>query len=295
MKKRFTGLFLVIVLTISTIIPAFAMHGTADLPECYDSCSFEDGSVLGASILDNGNVLITLSKDNILLEATEIDYIRKVLLFTDASNEGKARCTKKIPFSSYMACDSLPDKNIAIAASGTYTKFGKVSFRGQIGIDFYSTPEADVYVRHNTPSDTIRQTVHVGNTSSVTSLVGLIVSALAMKYPEITAVKSFLISLGLLAADGMLTVTVDYVELESKKYGENIKAVYNGKSQEYTEGARFVTTGNIEENGKYANRVFYDGLCEKHVRDAKTEFCSGIYNVFFRGYGTLRSMTFSKQ
>lgn len=90
MKNRFTGLFLIIALTISMITPAIAINRTDDLFECYDSCSFEDGSVLGVSVPDNGNVLISLSKDNVLLESTEIDYIRKVLLFTDVSNESRA-------------------------------------------------------------------------------------------------------------------------------------------------------------------------------------------------------------
>lgn len=275
--------------------PAFAMNKTAELFEYYDTCSFEDGSILEASILDNGNLLISLSKDNILLESTEIDYTRRVLLFTDASNDSKTHYIKEIPFSSYMEYNSLGNEDLSTLANGTYTQFGKVSFRGQIGTDYFSTPKADVYVRHNAPGDKVLQTVHVSNVSSVTTLVSIVVSALAIVRPEITAIKSFLITLGLIVADGSISTTIDNIELEAIRYGENIKAVYNGKSHEYTEGARIKASGNIKVNGKHANQVFYDGLCEKHVRDAKIEFCSDIYSTFFRGYGTLRGMTFSEK
>lgn len=293
MKKRVIGVFLIVAIAISMFTPALAANKISETIQYYDSCTLADGSVLAVSTLGNGNVLVTLTKDNVLLESTEIDYAKKVLLFTDTSTRSRASHTKEIPFSSYMTYESQPSKGKPAAAKGSYTKFGQVSFRTQISTDYYSTPKADVSVRHNTPGDKIVQTVNVKGTHSLTTLISLFVSALAIVRPEITAVKGFLITLGLVAADGILTNTVDNVELEAIRYGENIKVTYNGDSKEYPEGARIVTTADIKKNGKHADKVFYDGLCEKRVRDCNLEYCSCIYNTFFTGYGTLRSMSFT--
>ena len=274
--------------------PAFASNAASEAVVYYDSCTLEDGSVLAVSTLGIGNVVITLKKDNVLLESTEIDYNREVLVVTNATATTRSRSsnTREIPFSSYITKKPQSNTNKPAAARGKYTKFGYVSFRGQIRTDYFFTPKAEVQVRHNTPGDPVYQRVRVSNVSEVTTLIGLVVSALSIEFPVITAVRGFLISLGLITGNAIIAGTVDYVDLEAVRYGENIKDLYNGDEQEFPEGARIVATGNVK-NGKHAKQVFYDGLCERHVRDAKIEFCTPIYSAFFRGYGTLRGMSFS--
>ena len=295
MKKRIVAMILFIAVAVSMFTPCFAASKTTDAIQSYDSYTFEDGSVLSISALENGNLLVALTKDNVLLESTEIDYNKKVLLFTDVSSKGRASNTKEIPFSSFITSEETkPSEGGPEAATPPYVKFGQISFRSQIRTDFYYTPKADVFVRRYPAGATDIRTVHVKDVSSVTTLLSIIAAGLAIALPQIDAVTSFCITLGLIGADGLLTINVDYVKLESTEYEESIKAEYDGQEQKCALGARIVATGNVPQNGKYANKVFYDGACEQNVRDRKVEYFADIYNAFFRGYGTMRGMSFYK-
>lgn len=293
MKKRIVAMILFIAVAVSMFTPCAAAK-KADVAVKHSNSSIRaDGSVLAFSTLENGNLLITLTKDNVLLESTEVDFAKKTLLVTSVSEEDRITHTKEVQISSLITYEKLPNENSPIMATsplGPYKKFGKVSFRGQIGIDYFSTPSADVYVRQNSEGPPVLQTVKVKGTSTVTEVLGLFSSALGAVV-ELTLLQEFLIALGIFTVGLVLTNAVDYVDLRAVKYGESIKAVYNGNETELPEGYRIVATGEAS-NGKYANKTFYSGACEQHVRDCNINYCHKIYDTFFRGYGTLRGMSF---
>lgn len=66
--------------------------------------------------------------------------------------------------------------------------------------------------------------------------------------------QSILISMGILVG-GKIVSSIDYVSLESRRYGESIRAIYNSNSVDYDEGAHIVASGDAH-NGSIRIRHF---------------------------------------
>jgi len=295
-QKKIISILLLLALTYSICMPAFAVNKENETNHYYSSCTFNDGSIIEGRILDNGNLLISLSKNNVLVESTEVDYSQQVLIYTDASAKSRISSKHEIPFSSFI--EPVPSGNTNSTgdtyafANRPFTHFADVSFRTQIGTDYYFTPKAQVYVRNNTPGDLVKQRVRVSDLGEgTTTIVSGFSVVLGLAFPDLNAVKSFLISLGVFTADLIVSPIVDYVSLEATRYGETLKATYENEEIVFDEGAHIVASANVEKNGKYANQTFYDGMCKQNILDKKLAYGSGICTAFFKGYGTPRSMS----
>ena len=112
---------------------------------------------------------------------------------------------------------------------------------------------------------------------------------LGLFYPEMSAVKAFLVGMGVLVG-GKIVSSVDYVSLEARRYGESIRVVYNNTSHDYDEGAHIVASGNAH-NGKYKSQTFYDGMCRYNILNGNLGQGQQIFDSFFKAYGTCRSMS----
>lgn len=229
-----------------------------------------------------------------MLESTETDYENKTLTTTRNNSAMRNASIQVISFDSFIDSEAAeqdnPVENISTLSSGTYYHFADVSFRSQIGTDFYFTPTAQVFVPDNTPGDLVKQKVNVGSLGgSVTEVVSGFSVALGLIAPELSAVQSFLISMGILVG-GELVSSIDYVSLESRRYGESIRAIYNSNSVDYDEGAHIVASGDAH-NGKYKNQTFYDGMCQYNILNGNLSQGRQIFNSFFKSYGTCRSMS----
>lgn len=292
MTKKLASLALALVMCLSLCVPVLATEQQIGYS---DSCMLERGYMLSSKILDNGHLLVSLSKDDTLLESTETDYENQTLITVSYSNTTRAASTQVITFESFMGNSALDQNNLSenpsTLAVRAYSHFADVSFRSQIGTDFFFTPTSQVFVRTNTPGDLVVQKVQVcslGN--SVTQVVSSFSVVLGVVFPELSMVKSFLIALGILIGGNAVSQSVDYADIESRRYGESLRATYNNRSVDYVEGARIVASG-AASNGKYANQTFYDGMCSYNILSGNLAQGQQIFNSFFSGYGTCRSMT----
>lgn len=123
-----------------------------------------------------------------------------------------------------------------------------------------------------------------------------VVNAMSKKrrFAGVTAVLIFFIGLWSMSA---LHTCIETNENLDADVPEDLGVVIEGLDAEKnrTETSQYGSGYGLIQ-AEHVNIISYpDGLCEKHVRDAKIEFCSDIYSTFFKGYGTLRSMTFSEQ
>lgn len=277
MKKRFISSIMTVSMFFSMISPAMAYSKVEDailtevkqdLAGYVDSCILEDGTELRAEYTDDQHLLISQYKDGVLIESTETDYDNQEFIYTTYNKKGRSTGQQIDKIEDIVEAvkadkptDVATDSGDIDTRAGTYHHFANVTFRTQIGTDYYKTPEAWLYVKYNKTEDVANNTVHVDKISGgVTKVISAFSIALGLLVPQLGAVESFLIGLTVLVG-GEVSNAISVVTLESQKRSETIRGSYSQTTVDFAQGATIKATGNTN-NGKHKNQTFYDGICE---------------------------------
>lgn len=317
--KRTISFLILFALCINMLVPAFAttsIQKSTDIfsgndiesnltDTYYDSCELSDGSLLEARILPNGNLIISQSMNGIVISSTETDHTNSRFVCRNYSNARTTPNVKSISIESvveeiptlnenYSTFASVPT-NPTLDGYSRFRHFANVSFRTQIGHDYFETPQGEAYVSEGQPGSPAAYRVHVsdfGNDASM--VVSAFVEALGLFQFNLDIMISFLISLGVFLAEGVVAPGIDYANVTGTRHPQIIRFAYDGKYIDRDGGGYVVAMGNVEKNGKYANQTFYDGMCEYNILNKDYNCGAQLYSCFFTNYGTYRGMYVSK-